>query len=93
MAIYRLKIVGVHYAVNPDSFASAEETELMHQRTAERLRELDEKRPRVALVPEPTNPVDPRAVMARVMGKPSGMWTRRNWTSYIRSCNQTGGSP
>ena len=54
MAIYRLKIVGVHYAVNPDSFASAEETELMHQRTAERLRELDEKRPRVALVPEPT---------------------------------------
>ena len=72
MAIYRLKIVGVHYAVNPDSFASAEETELMHQRTAERLRELDEKRPRVALVPEPTNPVDPRAVMARVMGKRIG---------------------
>ena len=35
MAIYRLKIVGVHYAVNPDSFAHAEETELMHRRTAE----------------------------------------------------------
>ena len=34
MAIYRLKIVGVHYAVNPDSFAHAEETELMHQRLA-----------------------------------------------------------
>lgn len=68
MAIYRLKIVGVHYAVNPDSFARAEETELMHQRTAERLRELDAKRPRMALVPEPSNPVDPRAVMARVRG-------------------------
>ena len=72
MAIYRLKIVGVHYAVNPDSASSAEETELMHQRTAQRLSELDATRPRIVLVPEPTNPVDPRAVMARVMGKRIG---------------------
>ena len=90
MAIYRLKIVGVHYAVNPDSFASAEETELMHQRTAERLRELDEKRPRVALVPEPTNPVDPRAVMARVMGKRIG-YVDKTQLDIVHSLLQSNG--
>ena len=68
MATYRFKIVGVHYAINPDSTSQAEETELMHQRTAQRLRELDEKRPAVVLIPEPTNPVEARAVMARVEG-------------------------
>ena len=68
MAIYQFKIVGVHYAIHPDSTSKAEETELMHQRTAQRLRELDEKRPVVVLIPEPTNPVDARAVMARVEG-------------------------
>ena len=68
MATYQFKIVGVHYAINPDSTSQAEETELMHQRTAQRLRELDEKRPVVVLIPEPTNPVDARAVMARVEG-------------------------
>ena len=72
MTIYRLKIVGVHYAVNPDSTSRTEETELMHQRTAQRLRELGEQRPPVALVPEPSNPVDPRAVMARVRGNRIG---------------------
>ena len=68
MATYRFKIVGVHYAVNPDSTSREEETELMHQRTAQRLRELDEKRPAVVLIPETTNPVEARAVMARVEG-------------------------
>ena len=68
MATYRFKIVGVHYAINPDSTSREEETELMHQRTAQRLRELDEKRPAVVLIPEPTNPVEARAVMARVEG-------------------------
>ena len=68
MATYQFKIVGVHYAINPDSTSQAEETELMHQRTAQRLRELDEKRPVVVLIPEPTNPVEARAVMARVEG-------------------------
>ena len=68
MAIYTFRIVGVHYAVNPDSTSREEETELMHQRTAQRLRELDEVRPAVVLIPEPTNPVEARAVMARVEG-------------------------
>ena len=62
MAIYTFRIVGVHYAVNPDSTSREEETELMHQRTAQRLRELDEVRPSVVLIPEPTNPVEARAV-------------------------------
>ena len=35
MAIYTFRIVGVHYAVNPDSTSREEETELMHQRTAQ----------------------------------------------------------
>ncbi|MBR5540784.1 MAG: hypothetical protein IKU64_00270 [Bacteroides sp.] len=72
MATYRLKIVGVHYAVNPDTALHAEETELMHQRTAQRLQELDEERPRVILMSEPTNPADVRAVMARVRGERIG---------------------
>ena len=90
MATYRLKIVGVHYAVNPDSFAHAEETELMHQRTAERLRELSEQRPAVALVPEPTNPVDPRAVMARVMGKRIG-YVDKTQLDIVHSLLQSNG--
>ena len=49
-----------------------EETELMHQRTAQRLRELDEVRPPVVLIPEPSNPADVRAVMARVEGRRIG---------------------
>ena len=90
MATYRFKIVGVHYAVNPDSFAHAEETELMHQRTAERLRELGEQRPAVALVPEPTNPVDPRAVMARVMGKRIG-YVDKTQLDIVHSLLQSNG--
>lgn len=68
MAIYRLKIVGVHYAVNADCTLNAEETQEMHTRTATRLEELDAQRPPVLLMPEPSNPVDPRAVMARAQG-------------------------
>ena len=62
----------------------------MHQRTAERLRELDEKRPRVALVPEPTNPVDPRAVMARVMGKRIG-YVDKTQLDIVHSLLQSNG--
>ena len=55
----RLKIKGVHYAVHPDynpknGDVSTEEMEL---ETIERLRELEERRPKVILVPEPDNPV------------------------------------
>ena len=61
MTVYRLKIVGVHYAVNPESAACREETDDMHQRTIARLNELDKVRMPVVLMPEPSNPVDARA--------------------------------
>lgn len=72
MATYQFKIVGVHYAVNADHTRPAPETEEMHIRTATFLRELDEARPPVVLMPEPSNPVDARAVMARARGKRIG---------------------
>ena len=69
-----LKIKGVHYAVHPDynPRRGDESTEEMEQRTIERLRELDEKRPKVILVPEPDNSVDPNAVRAWCEGDPIG---------------------
>lgn len=72
MAIFRLKIVGVHYAVNADEESVAVETEEMHNRTATRLSEFDRRRPLVVLIPDTTNPVDARAVMAHVEGKRIG---------------------
>ena len=69
-----LKIKGVHYAVHPDynPRRGDKSTEEMEQRTIDRLRELDEKRPEVILVPEPDNPVDPNAVRAWCEGDPIG---------------------
>ena len=88
MATYRFKIVGVHYSVNPDS--STGETELMHQRTADRLRELDKTRPAVVLIPEPSNPVDSRAVMARVMGERIG-YVDKTQLDTLHALLQAGG--
>ena len=88
MATYRFKIVGVHYSVNPDS--STGETELMHQRTADRLRELDKTRPAVVLIPEPSNPVDSRAVMARVMGERLG-YVDKTQLDTLHALLQAGG--
>ncbi len=72
MAIYRLKIVGVHYAVNAEYESVAVETEEMHRRTVERLSELGTKCPAVVLIADPTNPVDAQAVVAHVEGKRIG---------------------
>ena len=74
MAEIRLKIKGVHYAVHPDYNPKRgdESTEEMEMSTIERLRELDEKRPKVILVPEPDNTVDPKAVRAWCEGNPIG---------------------
>lgn len=93
MATYRFKIVGVHYAVNPDSASSAEETETMHQRTAERLRQWDEKRPSVILIPEPTNPVDVRAVMARIEGARIGYVDKTQLDTLHALLGANGGRP
>ena len=93
MAIYSFRIVGVHYAVNPDSNSHAEETELMHQRTAQRLRELDELRPPVVLIPEPSNPADTRAVMARVDGGRIGYVDKTQLDTVHALFQTNGGRP
>ena len=93
MAIYTFRIVGVHYAVNPDSTSHAEETELMHQRTAQRLRELDEVRPLVVLIPEPSNPADTRAVMARVDGGRIGYVDKTQLDTVHALFQTNGGRP
>lgn len=93
MAIYSFRIVGVHYAVNPDSNSHAEETELMHQRTAQRLRELDEARPPVVLIPEPSNPADTRAVMARVDGGRIGYVDKTQLDTVHALFQTNGGRP
>ena len=90
MATYRIKIVGVHYAVNADSTSATPETEAMHLRTAERLRKLDEARPRVVLMPEPSNPVDARAVMARTQGKRIG-YVNKEQLDTVHALLQAGG--
>ena len=93
MAIYSFRIVGVHYAVNPDSNSHAEETELMHQRTAQRLRELDDVRPTVVLIPEPSNPADTRAVMARVDGGRIGYVDKTQLDTVHALFQANGGRP
>ena len=93
MAIYTFRIVGVHYAVNPDSTSREEETELMHQRTAQRLRELDEVRPPVVLIPEPSNPADVRAVMARVEGRRIGYVSTPQLDAVHALLSAQGGRP
>ena len=72
----RLKIKGVHYAVHPDYNPRRGDvfTDEMEQRTIERLRKLNEKRPKVILVPEPDNPIAPNAVRAWCEGTPSVVW-------------------
>ena len=93
MPIYSFKIVGVHYAINPDSTSREEETELMHRRTAQRLRELDEVRPPVILIPEPSNPVDTRAVMARVDGERIGYVDKTQLDTIHALYQASGGRP
>ena len=74
-AQHELKIVGVHYAVNPN-YQEMEASPEMEERTIEVLKNLNEKLPRVVLMPEPANPVDQLAVMARVRGKRIGYVSR-----------------
>lgn len=76
MTEYQLKIVGVHYASNPEYVVGAECTEEMEEHTVDNLRRLALQRPRVVLIPEPGNPVDPNAVMARAMGRKIGYVTK-----------------
>lgn len=69
---YSLRIVGLHYAANPTYSAKMGTVPEMEQRTVEVLKKLNEKRPRVVLIPNPDNVADPHAVMARVRGQHIG---------------------
>lgn len=69
---YELKIVGLHYAVNPDYRKEMGKVPEMEEHTVEVLRELEKNHPRVVLMPEPTNLVDRKAIMARVRGNRIG---------------------
>ena len=88
-AQHELKIVGVHYAVNPN-YQEMEASPEMEERTIEVLKNLNEKLPRVVLMPEPTNPVDQLAVMARVRGKRIGYVSRFHLGAVHRILKQTG---
>ena len=87
-AQHELKIVGVHYAVNPN-YQEMEPSPEMEERTIEVLKNLNEKLPRVVLMPEPTNPVDQLAVMARVRGKRIGYVSRFHLGAVHRILKQT----
>lgn len=93
MAIYTFTIVGVHYAVNPETISCKEETEEMHQRTTERLAELDKKRPPVILIHDHTNAVWPRAVMARTEGERIGYVANDQLDTIHAILEQNGGRP
>ena len=93
MATYQIKIVGVHYAVNTDYALHAEENEDMHIRTTERLNELDELRPKVVLIPEPSNPADTHAVMARTQGKRIGYVAKTQLDTVHALIQANGGKP
>ena len=62
------KILGAQYVANPDYKFGDPETPEMWARTIGLLSDLRDMRPRVVLKPEPMNPNDPLAVMARAMG-------------------------
>ena len=72
MAEYVIKILGAQYAANPDYKFGDPETPEMWARTISMLSNLRDMRPRVVLKPEPMNPKDPLAVMARAMGNKIG---------------------
>ena len=71
-----IKILGVQFAANPDYKFGDPETEEMWMRTITLLTELRDRKPRVVLKAEPTNPHDEKAVMARAMGQKIGYVNR-----------------
>ena len=72
MIEYTFKILGVQYAANPDYKFGDPETPEMWARTISLLSDLRDMMPRLVLKPEPTNPNDHLAVMARAMGNKIG---------------------
>ena len=69
---YRLQVVGVHYAANPDDKGDVTDATAREEQTIDLLRWMDAERPRVVLVAEPSNVHDPNAVMVRAAGRKVG---------------------
>jgi len=67
-----IKIVGVQYAANPEFQSGDTETDEMWQRTITLLQSLNDNHPFVVLMAEPTNKIDPQAIIARADGKKIG---------------------
>ena len=84
MIEYNIKILGAQYAANPDYKFGDPETPEMWARTIGMLSNLRDMRPRVVLKPEPTNPNDPLAVMARAMGNKIG-YVCKNQRDKVRT--------
>jgi len=87
---YELKIVGLHYAANPTYNKDMGIVPEMEKHTVDVLRELEKNHPRVLLMPEPTNPMDPLAIMARVRGNRIGYVARHNAQMVQNIFKQTG---
>lgn len=63
-----IRIVGLHYAANPTYRKEMGTVPEMEAHTVDVLKELDQKRPKVMLIPNLDNRYDPHAVMARAAG-------------------------
>lgn len=87
---YSIRIVGLHYAVNPTYTKQMGTMPHMEALTVNKLRELDRKRPRVMLEPEPDNSVDPHAVMARAAGHRIGYVERADQETFFKLLKKNG---
>ena len=88
--LYSIRGVGLHYAVNPTYKNEMGYVPEMEQHTVEVLRELDEKRPQVVLIPEPDNSWDPHAVMLRVGGRRIGYVERDDVAMFYKLLRNSG---
>ena len=87
---YSIRGVGLHYAANPTYKNEMGYVPEMEQHTLEVLRELDEKRPHVVLIPEPDNSWDPHAVMLRAEGRRIGYVEREDVATFHKLLRYSG---
>lgn len=87
---YSIRIVGLHYAVNPTYTKQMGTMPHMEALTVNKLRELDRKRPRVMLEPDLDNPFDPHAVMARAAGHRIGYVERADQEIFFKLLKKNG---
>ena len=69
---FNLEVRGVIYALFPQYDHADPRGEEMVNQTVQRLKQLDEERPQVILVPEPENMEDPNAIRVYCEGSPIG---------------------